>query len=177
MEPAQIIEKIRARFPDDILKTEEYRGQSSVSLKKERILAICRFLHDEPDLSMDLLKDVCGVDYLGKRNVRFEVVYHLYSIQHNHLLRVKVPVSEMECSIDSVTSVWRGADWHERECFDMYGIKFRGHPDLRRILLPEDWKGHPQRKDYPVQGPEEEWPGFTAVLKKAEEFKRYEWNR
>ena len=116
---------------------------------------------------------------MGKNEVRFEVVYHLYSIEHRHMLRVKVPVSETDCVIDSVVPIWIGADWHERESFDMYGIEFKGHPDLRRILMPEDWEGYPLRKDYPVKGPEpeEEWEGFREVLNKAEEFRKYEWER
>jgi NADH-quinone oxidoreductase subunit C len=177
VEPSQVAEKIREKFPEEVIQTEESRGQVSVTLKKGRVIEIFTHLHDEPSLFFDLLKDLCGTDYLGKRDVRFEVVYHFYSMKHKHFLRVKVPVSEIDCSIDSVISIWRGADWHERECFDMYGIEFKGHPDLRRILLPEDWKGYPLRKDYPARGPEQEWPGFTEVLEKAREFEKYEWNR
>jgi NADH-quinone oxidoreductase subunit C len=179
MEPVQVTEKLKQKFPDEVLDTYEFRDQVSVILKKERILDVFRFLHDDPSLSFDLLKDLCGVDNLGKKEARFEVVYHLYSIEHRHMLRVKVPVSESDCFIDSVVPIWIGADWHERECFDMYGIEFRGHPDLRRILMPEDWEGYPLRKDYPVKGPgpEEEWEGFREVLNKAEEFRKYEWER
>lgn len=179
MEPSEIAEKVKERYPEDVIGIEEFRGQVSISLNKNGILAICGYLHDEPSLSLDFLKDLCGIDYLGKKETRFEVVYHLYSIEHGHMVRIKAPVSESDCSIDSVTPVWTGADWHERECFDMYGIEFKGHPDLRRILMPEDWEGYPLRKDYPAKGPEpaREWPGFTDVLRKAEEFKKYEWKR
>jgi len=179
LEPVQIAEKIQGQFPDAVLSTSEYAGQVSVTVKKESIVDICRFLHDDQDTQMDLLRDICGVDYLGKRDVRFEVVYHLYSIGQRHMIRLKAPVSEEDATIASVTPVWSGANCHERECFDMFGINFEGHPDLRRVLMPEDWEGHPLRKDYPLEGPgpEEEWKGFKEVLEKAERLKEFEWNR
>lgn len=179
MEPAEVVERLKEQYPEEVQDVKEFRDQVSVIIRPERMLDIFRFLHDEPSLSFDFLKDLCGVDYLGKKAVRFEVVYHLYSMEHEHMLRIRVPVSETDCSVDSVTPIWIGADWHERECFDMFGIEFRGHPDPRRILMPEDWEGHPLRKDYPAKGPgdEFEWPGFREVLEKAEEFKKYEWER
>lgn len=177
MEPAEIVQHIQDKFPEDVLGTEEFRGQASVTIKKDRMLEIFRYLHDEPSLNFDFPKDLCGVDYQGKRDVRFEVVYHLYSVKHEHMIRIKVPVSESDCSVDSVVPIWIGVDWHERECYDMYGIEFKGHPDLRRILLPEDWEGFPLRKDYPAKGPEKEWPGFEEVLRKADEFSKYIWNK
>ena len=176
MEPLEIAEKIKEVFPEEVLTVSEFRGQVSVSLRKNRIRDIARYLHDDPDLYFDYLIDVCGVDYLGKKEKRFEVVYHLFSIKHRHALRLKAEVSESNPAIDSVTPVWVGANWHERETFDLYGIKFNGHPDLRRILLPEDWEGHPLRKDYPVQGPAKEWSGFEGVLERARRFKDYEWH-
>ena len=93
--------------------------------------------------------DLTAVDYLNRKDNRFEVVYHFYSLKHNHRLRVKVPVSEDDCTIDSVSSLWKTANWYEREVWDLYGIKFNGHPDMLRILLFEEFKGHPLRKDYP----------------------------
>jgi NADH-quinone oxidoreductase subunit C len=179
MEPVQVAEKLQQQFPHEVVESYEFRDQVSVVVKKERILDVFKFLHDEPSLSFDLLKDLCGVDNLGRKESRFEVVYHLYSMEHRHMIRIKVPVSESDCAIDSVVPIWIGADWHERECFDMYGIEFKGHPDLRRILLPEDWEGFPLRKDYPAKGPgpEEEWEGFKEVLNKAEEFRKFEWER
>ena len=176
MEPLNIAEKLKEVFPDEVLAVSEFRGQVSVTLRKNRIRDIARYLHDDPDLYFDYLIDVCGVDYLGKKEKRFEVVYHLFSIKHRHALRLKAEVSESNPAIDSVTPVWVGANWHERETFDLYGIKFNGHPDLRRILLPEDWEGHPLRKDYPVQGPAKEWSGFEGVLERARRFKDYEWH-
>ncbi|GBE32473.1 NADH-quinone oxidoreductase subunit C 1 [bacterium BMS3Bbin05] len=177
MEPSGLAEKVREKFPEEVIEIQDFRGQVSLVLKKERIPDIFGYLHDDPVFLLDYLKDLCGVDYLGKRDSRFEVVYHLYSMEHRHMLRIKVPVSESDCVVDSVTSIWIGADWHERECYDMYGIEFKGHPDLRRILMPEDWEGYPLRKDYPVKGPdsEGEWQGFKEVLRKSEEFRKYEW--
>ncbi|MBI5188004.1 MAG: NADH-quinone oxidoreductase subunit C [Nitrospirae bacterium] len=175
MEPLEIAEKIKEKFPEEVLDIREFRDQVSVTVKKGRIVDICKYLHDDPNLEFDYLRDLCGVDWLGRKEPRFEVVYHLYSIRHCHMIRLKAQVSEDDPSIDSVVPVWIGADWHERECFDMFGIVFKGHPDLRRILLPEDWEGYPLRKDYPVRGPEKEWSGFVEVLEKAKEFGEFEW--
>ncbi len=175
MEALQISEKIKERLPEEVLDVREFRGQVSITLKKERILDIFRYLHDDPDIFLDYLVDVCGADYLGKKEKRFEVVYHLYPIKHRHAVRIKAEVDGNESSIDSVMPIWAGANWHEREAYDMYGIIFKGHPDLRRILLPEDWEGYPLRKDYPVKGPEKEWSGFIEVLDKAKKYKEFEW--
>jgi NADH-quinone oxidoreductase subunit C len=176
MEPLEIAERIREVFPEEVLAVSEFRGQVSVTLRKTRIRDVSRYLHDDPDLYFDYLIDVCGVDYLGKKEKRFEVVYHLYSIKHRRMIRLKAEVGEEDLTIDSVTSVWIGANWHERETFDLFGITFSGHPDLRRILMPEDWEGHPLRKDYPLKGPATEWQGFEAVLERSRRFREYEWH-
>ena len=176
MEPLEIAERIREVFPEEVLAVSEFRGQVSVTLRKTRIRDVSRYLHDDPELYFDYLIDVCGVDYLGKKEKRFEVVYHLYSIKHRRMIRLKAEVGEEDLTIDSVTSVWIGANWHERETFDLYGINFSGHPDLRRILMPEDWEGHPLRKDYPLKGPATEWQGFEAVLERSRRFREYEWH-
>ncbi len=175
MEPLEISDRLRERFPEEILDVREFRGQVSVTVRKGKILEISRFLHDGPDLYFDYLVDLCGVDYLGKNPVRYEVVYHLYSIKHRHALRIKAGVPGHNARIDSVMPVWIGANWHERECYDMYGIVFDGHPDLRRVLLPEDWQGHPLRKDYPIKGPAEEWSGFLDVLDRSRKYRQYDW--
>jgi NADH-quinone oxidoreductase subunit C len=175
MEPLEIVNKIKEKFPDEVLDVKEFGGQVSVMLKKDRILEIGKYLHDDPDLYFDYLVDVCGVDYLGKKENRFEVVYHLYSIKHRHAIRIKAEVPEPKPNIDSVMPVWVGANWHERECYDMFGIIFNGHPDLRRILLPEDWEGYPLRKDYPVKGPEKEWSGFIEVLDRSKRYREFDW--
>jgi NADH-quinone oxidoreductase subunit C len=153
MEPLEIAEKLKERFPLDVLEITSFRDQVSVSVKCENILVICRYLSEDPDIQMDFLSDLCGVDY-PERKVRFEVVYNLFSLKYRHRIRLKASVPEESPNISSVVSVWKGANWHERETCDMYGIVFEGHPDLRRILMPDDWEGYPQRKDYPLKGPE-----------------------
>ncbi|MBI4686572.1 MAG: NADH-quinone oxidoreductase subunit C [Nitrospirae bacterium] len=153
MEPLEIANKLKEKFPDEVIDIADFRGQVSVSVNRDRVLDICGYLYNEPDISMNYLSDLCGVDYPEKK-FRFEVVYNLYSLKHRHALRVKALIPEHEPSVNSVTGVWAGANWHEREAYDMYGIIFKGHPDLRRILLPEDWEGFPQRKNYPLKGPE-----------------------
>ena len=140
--------KLKEKFPESILEIAEFRGELTIVVKKEDMVTLCTFLRDDPDLSFNFLSDLCGVDYLG-RKPRFDVVYHLYSLDKNHRLRLKVKVEEGE-SVPSVTCVWNTANWHEREVFDLLGIEFDGHPDLRRIVLPEDWDGHPLRKDFPL---------------------------
>ncbi|RJQ38342.1 MAG: NADH-quinone oxidoreductase subunit C [Nitrospiraceae bacterium] len=175
MKPLEIADKITEKFPDEVLDVREFREQVSVTLKKDRILEICRYLHDDPDLCFDYLVDICGADYEGKKEKRFEVVYHLYSIERCHAIRLKAEVTETKPEIASVTNIWAGAGWHERECYDMFGIAFSGNSDLRRILMPEDWEGYPLRKDYPVEGTEREWPGFEAVLDRANRFKKFDW--
>lgn len=177
MEPLHAAEKLKVSFPEEVLDVREFRGEASVTLRKDRIVEICRFLHDEPDLFFDFLVNLCGTDYLGRKDNRFEVVYNLYSIRHRHALRLKAEVPEKDISIASVVPVWAGANWLERECFDMFGIIFTGHPDLRRVLLPADWEGYPLRKDYPLKGPEKEWQGFSDVLEKAKRLKKFEWNK
>jgi NADH-quinone oxidoreductase subunit C len=179
LEPLQIAEKLKEKFPEEVLSMEEFRGQVSVTVSKHNILGISEYLHGEPELHFDYLRDLFGVDYLGKKEPRFEVVYQLYSHKHRHMIRLKAQVPEQGCSLKSVVSVWKAADWNERGCYDLFGIKFEGHPDLRRILLPEDWEGYPLRKDYPVEGPgpEKEWSGYKKVLEKSEDLKQYGWNR
>ncbi len=179
MEPLQVVEFLREEFTEDILAQEEFRGQMTLYVKKERVVDICRYLHDEQSMAFKYLRDLTAVDWMEKKDARFEVVYHLYSIKFKEMIRLKAAVSESDCSISSVTSIWRGADWHERECYDLFGITFKGHPDHRRILMPDDWEGHPLRKDYPVKGPgpDNEWPGFQQVLDDAERLKEHEWER
>jgi len=142
--------KLKDKFASSILDVKEFRGEVTVTVRKEDIVEICRFL--KTALSYNLLTDVTAVDYLGKEP-RFLVVYNLYSIPNKDRLRLKAPVAEEDCSIDTVSVVWQTANWLEREAYDLFGIIFKNHPDLRRILMTDDWVGHPLRKDYPLQGP------------------------
>jgi len=146
---------IEEKFAGQVLGTTAHVGQVGVSLKSDMIKDVCLYLRDEPMLRMDLLVDLTAVDfsaYPGDTGPRFEVVYNLISTTYRHRIRLKVRVPEEDPRIDTVSSIWQTANWHERETFDLMGIKFDGHPDLRRILLAEDWEGHPLRKEYPVKG-------------------------
>ena len=145
-----VVEKLKKRFSASVLDSYSFRDENTVIIKKEDLVAVCSYLKSDPDLSFDFLSDLCGVDYMG-REPRFEVVYHLFSINKHHRIRLKAMVGKGE-KISSVVGVWSTADWHEREAFDMYGIIFEGHPNLTRILMPENWDGHPLRKDYPLKG-------------------------
>jgi NADH/F420H2 dehydrogenase subunit C len=141
------VKRLRQRFPDRAIEASEFRGDLAVRLPRQGLLEVLDFLRNDADTDYDLLVDLCGVDWLG-REPRFDVVYHLYSLRHRHRLRLKVAVPEAEPVVDSATAVWPGADWFERECYDLLGILFRGHPFLRRILTHDEFQGHPLRKDY-----------------------------
>jgi NADH-quinone oxidoreductase subunit C len=125
------------------------RGELTLEIAPERIVDVCRFLKDERQFIR--LSTITAVDRYPAEP-RFEVVYHLHSVSRNQRLRVKCRLAGDNPEIDSVTGVWRAANWYERETFDLFGVRFRNHPDLRRIMLPDDWEGHPMRKDYPVTG-------------------------
>ena len=144
------IDKINSKYKGIILDSHDFRGDQTITVQKNALIELFKFLRDDPELDFKFLMDLTAVDYLNRKDNRFEVVYHFYSLKHNHRLRVKVPVSEDDCTIDSVSSLWKTANWYEREVWDLYGIKFNGHPDMRRILLYEEFKGHPLRKDYPI---------------------------
>ena len=145
--------KLKERFAAEIIDIKEFRGEVTVTVKKDNIVEICNFLKSA--LAFNMLTDVTAVDYLGQ-DPRFLVVYNVYSIPNKDRLRVKAQVSVGDATIDTVSSVWSSAEWLEREVFDLFGIKFNSHPDLRRILLTDDWVGYPLRKDYPLQGPDRE---------------------
>jgi NADH-quinone oxidoreductase subunit C len=176
-DPVQIAEKIKELFPEQVIEVVNFRDQVSVIIKKDMVFAILKYLHDEPLFSFDHLQDLTAVDYLKKKDIRFEVVYNLYSMKYRHQIRIRAQVADDKPSISTVVPIWEGANWHERECYDMFGIRFNGHPDPRRILMPEDWEGYPLRKDYPLKGPELEndWIGFREVLKRSQELKEFEW--
>ncbi|MBI2354186.1 MAG: NADH-quinone oxidoreductase subunit C [Deltaproteobacteria bacterium] len=143
--------KLKEKFAASIIDVVEFRGEVTVTVNKDDIIAILSYL--KQSLQYNLLTDVTAVDYLGKRADRFMVVYQLYSIPQKDRLRIKAPVAEADSRIQSATQVWKTANWLEREVYDLFGITFENHPDLRRILMTPDWEGHPLRKDYPLQGP------------------------
>lgn len=147
-----IVQKIQENHPEAFVSSSEALGELTVSVRRENLLEVCRFLHDDPSLDFDLIADICSVDFPNEEP-RFEMVYHFYSIDKNHRIRIKARVPEEDCAIDSVVEVWQGANFLEREVYDMMGIKFNNHPDLRRILMTEDYdEGFPLRKDFPVEG-------------------------
>jgi NADH-quinone oxidoreductase subunit C/D len=149
-----LLETLKTRFPDAVLATriDAARAETSISVAAARLLEIARYLHDAPEAAFDHLTDICSVDY-PEDQLRFEVVYHLHSLPLQQRLRLKVRIAEDDPTVASVTSIWKGADFLEREVYDMMGIRFSGHPDLRRILLPEDYaEGYPLRKDFPTEG-------------------------
>jgi NADH-quinone oxidoreductase subunit C len=182
VDAAALIQTLVERFPEGVLYTHAYRGDATVVLRREHLLAAAELCRSDPALQTDFLIDLSAVDWsaFGKGpalaffsssgvavaasplipdeapwpgppgNARFSVVIHLFSRVHKHRLRLVVPVSEDDAEVDSLTGLWAAADWLEREVFDMFGIRFRGHRDLRRILMYEGFEGHPLRKDYPV---------------------------
>lgn len=146
--------KLREKFSSSILEVKEFRGDVTVTVPRESAKEICRFLKNA--LQYNLLTDVTAIDYLGKKDDRFMAVYNLYSIPNKDRLFVMAAVPEGDCRIDTVSDIWKSALFLEREVYDLMGIDFTGHPDMRRILMTDDWVGHPLRKDYPLQGPDRE---------------------
>ena len=144
-----ILEKLKEKFLDDVYETQEFSGELVAVVNKEIIRDVMKFLKTDPALDFNLLMDLTAVDYLRQeRTPRFDVVYHLYSLAKNHRIRIKAGVDDQKPAIDSLTAIWPIADWFEREVWDMFGIKFKGHPNLKRILMYEEFEGHPLRKDY-----------------------------
>ena len=153
MDNTTVVERLRAAFPEAITGSSEFRGQLSVNVQPKAIVAVAQFLRDDPQLRYNFLENLCGVDYLG-RSPRFEVVYHLLSLTNRHRVCLKVGLADPTPTVASLTPLWSTANYQEREAYDMLGIVFEGHPSLDRILMPDDWEGHPQRKDVPLGGEE-----------------------
>jgi NADH-quinone oxidoreductase subunit C len=147
LEFAKAIETANAGWITD---TIDALGEVTIVVPREAILDVCRFLKDKHEF--DMLADLCGADRGPEEDPRFEVNYHMFSTIHYQRLRLKVLLSEDEPTVETVTSLWKTANWHERETYDLVGIQFSNHPDLRRILLPSDFDGHALRKDYPLRG-------------------------
>ena len=154
MDGHAILARLRERFGDRILATHDYRGDHTAVLSREGIVPALTFCRDDAALAFDMLVDLTAVDYSrfpGREDgPRFEVVYHLYSVAHNHRVRLKVPVEQDDSIVPTASGLWPIANWQEREVWDMFGIRFDGHPDLRRLLMYEEFEGHPLRKDYPI---------------------------
>ena len=152
LEQNPIIAKIRAWRPEAVAGVNSFRGELTVNIYPEHIRALGEFLRTDSDLAFTYLSDVTGVDRFPIEP-RFELNYHLLSIPKRAIVRLRVRLPGAEPVIDSVVDIWPTANWHEREIFDLFGIRFEGHPNLKRMLLPDDWEGYPLRKDYPVEGP------------------------
>ena len=158
MQQSLLVEKLQSAFGERIVETTAVRDEITHLVDKTALVKVCEFVKNDSELRMDYLVDVLGVDYPAAHR-RFEVVYHLYSIPLRHRLRLKVRLKDGEV-VPSVTGVWPAADWPEREAYDMYGIRFEGHPNLKRIYMPPDWEGFPMRKDYPLRGYKDEYNPF-----------------
>ncbi len=148
----RVIEAIEERFGQYVLGTHSQAGDDTAIIAREGLVPIVTFLRDDPAMHFEMCVDITGVDKLGfpeHDGPRFEVVYHFLSLKHRHRVRLKVPLAEDDLEVDSITSLYKGANWFEREVWDMFGVRFRNSPDHRRILLYEEFEGHPLRKDYP----------------------------
>lgn len=145
----EVVEALREAFGEDILQASHYAGEDTVLVAKERIREVCRFLKEERDFRY--LVDVGGVDRFTEED-RYEVFYNIVSMEHQQRIRLKVRVDEEDLQVPSVVEVHRSANWNERECYDMFGITFEGHPDMRRMYMPEDFEHHPLRKEFPLLG-------------------------
>jgi NADH-quinone oxidoreductase subunit C len=171
-----LVKKIRERLDGSVLEASEFVGQLSIRIEQARIVEVCDFLKRDAEAPFNFLSDLTCVHFPDRAEAPFEIVYHLYSIAANERVRLKVATDE-ERGVESVASVWPTANWMEREVFDLFGVPFRNHPDLRRILLPPDWEGHPLRKEYPLEFIENNWtakhlPEFTAVQQEQLEQRR-----
>ena len=167
-----LTKSVKDQFGDDVLGHSEFRKQQVLRIRNTANVKILKFLRDDPAAKFAMLTDVTCVDslrlpedMLAEYPERFAVVYQLTSLEHNDRLRVKAFVPEEPCEIDSVSSLYSGAEWGEREAFDMFGVIFRGHPALKRILMPDNYEGHPLRKDYPLKGRGERdnFPKYTEI--------------
>jgi len=147
-----ILQKLQAFHPQSVVSASRFRGELTLAIPREQIRAVCEFLKQEPEVQFDFLTDLTCVDHYPAEP-RFELVYHLLSLTSRERLRLKTRVTSENPRVDSITGLWGGANWFEREIFDLFGIQFTGHPHLRRLLMPDDWQGYPLRKDYPLEGP------------------------
>lgn len=146
----KLIDIVEDEFPDAVLGSHSRLGNDTVVVDKKTVPQVIEYLKENPESDMNMLRNISCVDY-DQRVPRFEVVYILYSIEHKHQLLVRAPVEEDDCEVPTISHLYHCARWIEREVYDMYGVEFTDHPDLRRVLLYEEFEGHPLRKDYPKQ--------------------------
>jgi NADH-quinone oxidoreductase subunit C len=149
------LEELEKRLPGAIIEAVIFRKMPSLTVAKDFLLSVGHFLKDEQGGAYTLLTDQTAVDY-PKREKRFDIIYHLYSFKRNDRLRLKAIIAEGE-AVPSVVNIWPTANWLEREVYDMFGVVYEGHPDLKRILLPDEWTGHPLRKDYDILRQDDAW--------------------
>jgi len=150
--PSPLVAALQRQNAGWVSEVIEAFGEVTVVVPREKIIEICSYLKTAPGLEFNFLSDLCGADRGPEEEPRFEVNYHLFSTTKHHRLRLKVLLNDDAPHVETVTGIWRTANWHERETFDLFGVIFDGHPDLRRILLPDDWEGHSLRKDFPLRG-------------------------
>ena len=160
---SNLVKIIKEKYGVSILDSFVFRDEATHIIKKDSLIEICRFLKNNSELQFNFLTDIAAVDYFPMKP-RFEIIYHLYSIPQKHRLRLKVKAEDGE-TIPSVTSIWKTADWAEREAYDMFGIIFEGHPNLKRIYMPADWDGFPLRKDYPLKGYKDQYNPYGEERK------------
>jgi len=144
------VESLRKADPSWVVDVKDALGEVTVTVPRESVVDVC--IHLKENESFDMLADLCGSDRGPEEDPRFEVNYHLFSTIHHNRIRIKTLLSEDDAKVKTVTTIWKTANWHERETYDLVGVVFEGHPDLRRILLPSDFDGHALRKDYPLRG-------------------------
>ena len=150
-EAGELTTMLEQEFPGAVTGFHSHRGDETVIIERSALESVCRFLRDDSRCSFEIMMDLTAVDRLEMNETpRFEMVYHFKSLTHDRRLRLKVRLAEDDCKIASIHHLWKAVDWYERECFDMFGIFFEGHPDLRRILMYDEFEGHPLRKDYPI---------------------------
>src|SRR5579863_1598202 len=149
------LQRVQEQFSAQIIETHSFRGDETAVIRPAALQGVAKFLKETPQLDFNFLMDLTAVDYLFfaggrvQKKTRFEVVYHFFSLKFNHRLRLKVPVEEKSPHLDTLCDLWPSANWYEREVWDMFGIRFNGHPHLKRILMPNTWEGHPLSKDHP----------------------------
>ncbi len=158
-----IVEKVKEKFGESVEEISDFRDDLCITIKKDQIINLGKFLKEDLELQFIMCKDVTAIDW-ATRKKRFTTVYHIYSLQLNYTLRLKSNIDDDPPTIETVSSVWKSANWYERETWDMYGIKFVNHPDLRRMYMPEGFEYHPLKKDFPVLG----IPGSLPLPNKAE---------